>query len=38
LDQELGNRLFETLDDLRDAALSALNRIKVPDVFTYLCP
>ena len=38
LDQELGNRLFETLDDLRDAALFALNRIKAPDVFTYLCP
>nr|WP_256290567.1 IS630 family transposase [Halobellus inordinatus] len=38
LDQELGNRLFDTLDDLRDAALSALDRIKIPDVFTYLCP
>ncbi|MEF8815064.1 MAG: IS630 family transposase [Halovenus sp.] len=38
LNQELGNRLFETLDDLRDAALSALDRIKVPDIFTYLCP
>ncbi|RXK46159.1 IS630 family transposase [Halorientalis pallida] len=38
LDQELGNRLFDTLDDLRDAALSGLNRIEVPDVFTYLCP
>jgi hypothetical protein len=38
LDQELGNRLFETLDDLRDAALSALNRIEVLDVFTYLFP
>jgi hypothetical protein len=38
LDQELGNRLFDTLDDLRDAALSALNRIEVPDIFTYLCP
>ncbi|GAD51825.1 mobile element protein [Halarchaeum acidiphilum MH1-52-1] len=37
LDQELGNRLFETLDDLRGAALSALDRIEVPDVFTYLC-
>ena len=32
LDQELGNRLFDTLDDLRDAALSALDRIKIPDV------
>ena len=38
LNQELGNRLFETLDDLRDAALSALDRIKVPNIFTYLCP
>jgi transposase len=38
LNQELGNRLFETLDDLRDAALSALERIKVPYIFTYLCP
>jgi len=37
LNQELGNRLFDTLDELRDAALSALNRIKIPDVFTYLC-
>jgi len=38
LDQELGNRLFNTLNELRDAALSALNRINVPNVFTYLCP
>ena len=38
LDQELGNRLFDTLDELRDAALSALNRITVPNIFTYLCP
>ena len=37
LDQELGNRLFDTLDDIRDAALSALNRIEVPNLFTYLC-
>jgi len=37
LDQELGNRLVDTLDKLRDAALSALNRITVPNVFTYLC-
>ncbi|MFC4247575.1 IS630 family transposase, partial [Natribaculum luteum] len=33
----LGNRLFETLDELRDAALCALDEINVPDVFTYLC-
>ncbi len=38
LDQELGDRLFDMLDELRDAALSALNRINVPDIFTYLCP
>ncbi|MDB2262279.1 IS630 family transposase, partial [Halorubrum ezzemoulense] len=38
LNQELGNRLFDTLDDLRDAALSVLDRIEVPDVFTYLWP
>ena len=38
LNQELGNRLFDTLHGLRDAALSALNRMNVPDVFTYLCP
>jgi transposase len=38
LNQELGNRLFETLDELRDAALAALDSIKPPDVFTYLCP
>jgi hypothetical protein len=25
-------------DDLRDATLSALDRIEVPDIFTYLCP
>jgi transposase len=38
LDQELGNRLFDTLDDRRDAALSALNRINVENVFIYLSP
>ena len=38
LDQPLGNRLFDTLDELRDAALAALDRINPPDVFTYLCP
>jgi hypothetical protein len=37
LDQELGNRLFDTLNELRDAALSTLNRINVPDIFIYLC-
>ncbi|MDB2272849.1 IS630 family transposase, partial [Halorubrum ezzemoulense] len=38
LDQELGNRLFDTLDGLREAALSVLNRVEIPDVFAYLCP
>jgi hypothetical protein len=38
LNQALGNRLFETLDELRDAALTALDRIKPPNVFTYFCP
>jgi hypothetical protein len=38
LDEELGNRLFDTLDDLHDAALSTLNCIEVPNFFTYLCP
>jgi hypothetical protein len=37
LDQEPGNRLFDTLNGLRDATLSALDRIEVPDIFTYLC-
>ena len=38
LNQELGNRLFDTLDELRGAALAALDRINPPDIFTYLCP
>jgi transposase InsO family protein len=38
LNQALGNRLFETLDDLRQAALTALSDIQPPNVFTYLCP
>ena len=38
LNQALGNRLFDTLDDLRDAALAALNCINPPNLFTYLCP
>ena len=37
LNQALGNRLFDTLDDLRDAALSALDSINPPSLFTYLC-
>ena len=38
LNQALGNRLFETLDELQEAALSALDTIEPPEVFTYLCP
>lgn len=38
LNQALSNRLFDTLDELRDTALSALDTIEPPDVFTYLCP
>ncbi|SDF97505.1 IS630 family transposase, partial [Halorientalis regularis] len=38
LDQSLGNRLFDTLDELREAALIALDDIEPPNIFTYLCP
>lgn len=38
LNQALGNRLFNDLDALRDAALAALESIEPPSVFTYLCP
>jgi transposase InsO family protein len=38
LNQTLGNHLFTTLDELRDAALSALDIIEPPNIFTYLCP
>ena len=38
LDQVLGNRLFDTRDELRDAALTALGNIDPPDPLTYLCP
>ena len=38
LNQALGNRLFETLDELQDAALSALEDLEPPEIFTYLCP
>ena len=38
LSQRLGNRLFEELDELRDAALAALDSIEPPNVLTYLCP
>ena len=38
LNQALSDRLFDTLDDLRDAALAALNCINPPSIFAYLCP
>jgi len=38
LNQVLGNRLFEDLDELRDAALIALKNMEPPKLFTYLCP
>jgi transposase len=38
LNQALGNRLFDTLNELRDAELSALDITEPPHVFTYLCP
>ncbi len=38
LNQVLGNRLFDTLSELRDAALAALDSIDPPNLFTYLCP
>ena len=37
LNQELGNRLFDSLDELRDAALAARDRINLPNIFSYLC-
>jgi transposase InsO family protein len=38
LNQALGNRLFDTLDELRDAALAALDCINPPNLFMYLWP
>jgi len=38
LNQALGNRLFDTLDKLQEAALTALDAIEPSSVFTYLCP
>lgn len=38
LNRSLGNRLFQTLDDLQEAALAALDRLKPPNIFKYLCP
>jgi len=38
LHQRLGNRLFDTLDQLQAAVLDTLDSIEPPDIFTYLCP
>jgi len=38
LNQALGNRLFEDLDELQDAALSALKELEPPQLSSYLCP
>ena len=38
LNRALGNRLFENLDKLQDAALSALDDLEPPQLSTYLCP
>ena len=38
LNQALGNRLFENLDKLQEAALSALEDLEPPQLSTYLCP
>jgi len=38
LNQALGNRLFQSLDELQAAALAALDQLKTPDVMNYLCP
>lgn len=38
LNQALGNRLFQSLDELQAAALTALNQLKTPNIFKYLCP
>jgi hypothetical protein len=38
LNQVLGNRLFDSLDELQDAALAALDSINSPNLFTYLWP
>ena len=37
LNQALGNRLFDTLAELQDSALTALDNIEPPSLSTYLC-
>ena len=38
LDRALGNRLFQSLDELQAAALAALDQLETPNVLKYLCP
>ena len=38
LNQALGNRLFDTLAGLQNAALTALDNINSPSISMYLCP
>ena len=37
LNQALGNRLFDTLAELQNAALTALDNINSPSISMYLC-
>lgn len=38
LKRRLGNRFFESLDELRPAIWTAIDSIAVPNVSDYLCP
>jgi transposase len=38
LGQELGNQIFDDLDELRDVVLGTLGSLDPPDVFNYLYP
>jgi transposase len=38
LNHALGNQLFLSIDELRAAALAALEQMKSPNIFKYLCP
>ena len=38
LSQRLSNQLFRELNELRDAALAALDSIEPPNLSSYLCP
>jgi len=37
LKQALGNRCFDTLDEIRSAIWSALDTISPPGIYQYLC-